>query len=206
MPQREIFYDFETNGLWSPLNQPIEVCMLICDGDKETKFSELIKAPYKLSNVIIEKTGITDELLAEHGKDLREVFRSIRKIIFEKKDTLLVGFFNRKFDDKFLNYNLQKFWEDEDGLENIVYPEEKSFDCAAYLKAELLSAKPHPEETAVQFEKRMLYTKCDKPHDLENALNHYEIKHDGVFHRAEPDTIKTKDIFRAIQKNGWRKK
>lgn len=202
MPQRRIFYDFETNGLWSPLNQPIEVCMVICDGDKETKFLELIKPPYKLSNIIIDKTGITDELLMEKGKDLKEVFRSIREIIFEKKDTLLVGFFNRKFDDKFLNYYLQKFWEQEDGLENIVFPEEKSFDCAAYFKAELLSATKHQEETIMQFEKRMLYTRCDKPHDLESALNHYQIKHDGVFHRAEPDATKTRDVFMAIQKYG----
>lgn len=206
MSQRQIFYDFETNGLWSPLNQPIEVCMLICDGEKETKFSALIKPPYKLSNIIIEKTGITDELLAEQGKEISEVFKSIREILFEKEDTKLIGWFNRKFDDKFLNYNLQKFWEAKDGIKNIVFDEGKVFDCAAYFKAEILDAKQQPDESIIQFEKRMLATRCEKPHTLKDALTYYAIEHDENFHRAEPDAIKTKEIYKAIQKNVSNKK
>ena len=206
MGQRLIFYDFETNGLWSPLNQPIEVCMLIRENGTETKFTKLIKPPYKLSNIIIEKTGITDELLAEQGIELSEAFRLIRGILFENPDTKLIGFFNRRFDDRFLNYYLQKYWERSDGIENIIFKENNIFDCAAYFKAELLGAKPHPEETVIQFEKRMVNARCEHAHTLTDAVNFYGIESDGKFHRAEPDAIKTRDIYDAIQHRATKSK
>lgn len=195
--KRIIIYDFETNGYWSPLNQPIEVYMKIIEsGKKERVFQSLIKTKYKLNSAIIQFTGITDELLAEQGRDISEVFRDIAQLLHEEPETLLVGFFNRKFDDKFLNYYLMKCWNDGwDKSWLLNWDENNIYDCAATFKADLMGLTKKEEETQAKFEHRCIYTACKHPHTLKNALEYYDIKHDGNFHRAGSDAEKTFLIF-----------
>jgi DNA polymerase III alpha subunit (gram-positive type) len=194
---RLIVLDFETNGGWSPLNQPIQVCMKIVDkGEKPVIFKSYIKCPTRLNSLIVQLTGITDEILAEQGRDIKEVFLDVAKILFEKENTCLIGFYIRKFDKKFLDYYLMKCWDPMWPANcKMQWSDEKVFDTAGRFKAELMGMRQKVDETRLEFEIRAAHCKCHFPHTLADALNYYGIKTNGKFHTADQDVDKTDKLF-----------
>lgn len=202
-PERVIVYDFESNGYFSYLNQPIEIYMKIMDKGKEPRiYHAYIKTKYKLNSAIIDKTGITDEILEEKGRDIKAVFKEVAEILFEVEDTLLVGFYSIKFDNKFLDSSLTSCWDDSwDKKLKLKWDSEKVYDCAAQLKAELMGWTKKPEETLVQFHRRCISAKCPHHHRLEDALAYYGIEHNGKFHSAGEDAEKTALIYAHQIKN-----
>lgn len=58
--------DLETSGLNPSENQIIEIGMAkVCDGEITETYSRLLNPKEKLSQRIVELTGITDEMVAE---------------------------------------------------------------------------------------------------------------------------------------------
>jgi len=196
---RIIIYDFETNGTWSPLNQPIQVCMKIMDkGEKPVVYKAYIKCPYRLNSTIIQLTGITDEILAKEGRDIKVVFREIAEILFEKPNTCLIGYNSRKFDGRFLDYYLAVAWEPTWPAHlQMKWDPAKVFDVIAQFKADLIGLRQKPDESLLEFEIRCANARCDKDHSLSDALVFYGIKHNGKFHTADQDVEKTEKVFKA---------
>ncbi len=93
--KRLFIYDFETNGLWHPCNQPIEVAIKLIEKDgEEINYHSYISCPRPLSPVITNLTGITDEILLKKGNPIEEVFKEINALLNKKgvgsKDTLVI--------------------------------------------------------------------------------------------------------------------
>lgn len=190
---RIITYDFESDGQWSPLNQPIEVYMLLADHRCRNTgaFHSFIKAPHRLNSLVLELTGITDEILEAEGREIKEVFQDISLILKEKQKTLLVGYGIRNFDNRFLNFYLMKF-----GLPQ--WNEEHCWDVYARFRADLFGLHQHDGESNAAFEKRCLNHRHagHVPLKLKDACEHYGIQHNGKFHRAQDDVEKVWEIFK----------
>ena len=75
--EQYIVIDVETNGLNPQADCIIEIGALhIVNGQVTGQFSSLVKTPSPLPSSIQELTGITDEMLDQEGKPLREVICS----------------------------------------------------------------------------------------------------------------------------------
>lgn len=94
--------DIETTGLNPVTDCIIEIgAIKVMDGIITERFSELIDPGIRLTEKIIELTGITDEML-EHGKDLETVLNDFYKF---SKDCTILGH-NVLFDYSFIKVGL----------------------------------------------------------------------------------------------------
>lgn len=194
--KRLFIYDFETNGLWYPLNQPIQIAIKIVYRGKTTTYNRYINCTRPLSSTITKLTGITDELLREKGIPIERVFKDINKLI-HKKNTLVIGHNILHFDNLFLNYYLGYFNYKQ--IKN-----NQCFDTQAHLKAELLGLSKRHNESMGEFHNRILFNRASGlKYKLTDACTKYNIKIpkkylklNKGFHNAEVDTEVTYRIFK----------
>lgn len=96
--------DVETTGINSEKDQIIEIAAIKMEGNEMIVFQELVKIEKGLQREISELTGITDEMLANDGKDIDVVLEEFLDFV---GNAILVGY-NVKFDISFLNAELKK--------------------------------------------------------------------------------------------------
>src|SRR5262249_40076937 len=93
--------DTETNGLNPDRHHIIEIAAVrVIDGVQQGSFGSLVKLPPRkhLKPRIVEKTGITRDMLAAEGRDISVVMHEF--LDFVGSDLLV--FYNAKFDVGFL--------------------------------------------------------------------------------------------------------
>lgn len=98
-----VFLDIETSGLDADHDQIIEIGAVRLSGEHETEFHRMIQADTHLSDIIINLTGITDEML----KDGTTLEASMQDLDLFIRDAVLIGY-NIAFDIKFLNKAFDK--------------------------------------------------------------------------------------------------
>lgn len=98
-----IVLDIETDGLDPQRNNIIEIAALKIEPDNYEEFHCLIQNDSKLSEKIVELTGITDLILADEGKDISEALVECINFIGELP---IVGY-NLIFDLDFINSKLR---------------------------------------------------------------------------------------------------
>lgn len=104
-PADYVVLDLETSGLREKLDEIIEVGMLkVTAGRIIGSYQALIHTKKPIPRPIEKLTGITNEMIAASGENLKEVLAKVESFI--GKDCL-VGH-NIAFDMKFLNHALQK--------------------------------------------------------------------------------------------------
>lgn len=210
--KRIVIYDFETDGLWNKLTQPIEVAVHIIEKNgKESDYHSLIKIRNntgkktfydKLPPLITSLTGITDELLQKEGREMKPVFKELNEI-FNKPNTLVVGYNIVTFDNTFLNYYLQLFRHKP--INN-----DYCFDVLGQWKATSLNIPRRGDDTIGKWHRRAIYTKNrlnDDKHTLEDAVKHYGVGRgeEQKFHRAKPDVESTtKILFKQLEQINYK--
>lgn len=104
-PADYVVLDLETSGLREKLDEIIEVGMLkVAAGRIIGSYQALIHTKKPIPRPIEKLTGITNEMLAASGENLKEVLAKVESFIGKN---CLVGH-NIAFDMKFLNHALQK--------------------------------------------------------------------------------------------------
>lgn len=99
-----IVIDVETTGINSEKDQIIEIAAIKLEGNEITVFQKLVKVGIGLQKEISDLTGITDEMLANDGKDIDVVLDEFLDFVGK---SILVGY-NIKFDISFLDAELKK--------------------------------------------------------------------------------------------------
>lgn len=99
-----VVIDVETTGINLEKDQIIEIAAIKMEGNEMIAFQELVKIEKGLQREISELTGITDEMLANDGKDVEVVLDEFLDFVGR---SILVGY-NVKFDIGFLNAELKK--------------------------------------------------------------------------------------------------
>lgn len=103
---KSLIYDLETNSLCTKTGYITEFGFILVDDDKViASRSTLFKIPVKLSNNIVELTGITDYMLAD--KKPFEAFAPYIKKLFESCDEI-IGHNIIGFDNKFLMSSFER--------------------------------------------------------------------------------------------------
>src|SRR5690606_23668844 len=103
LPERFIVADIETTGLHPSKHQIIEIgAIAVRNGSDREFFSTLVRkeGSPRLPRKIVEKTGITYEILETHGRPLPEAMNDFLDFI---GDDMLV-FYNAPFDTAFLTH------------------------------------------------------------------------------------------------------
>lgn len=105
-PQNYVILDLETSGLNAVNDEIIEIGMLkIRNNEIAESYSSLIKVKTPLKPIIVQLTGINDDLLSKDGRNLAEVLLEACDFI---GDDILLGH-NIAFDMGFVYQNLQKY-------------------------------------------------------------------------------------------------
>ena len=80
-PRSYVIYDFETTGLDTKTCDVIEIgAMKVVEGEVKEKKNWLIKIPYPVPEIIIEITGIKDDLLAKEGIEEEVAFKEFAQM------------------------------------------------------------------------------------------------------------------------------
>jgi DNA polymerase III alpha subunit (gram-positive type) len=188
--KRIIVYDFETNGLWNRLTQPIQVHFRIIEPDGRVWcWESYVSCQWKLPIEVVRLTGITDQLLRERGRPIEEVFRRIKDLLFEC-DFLLVGQNILRFDNHFLNYYLQKHFTNRYQVGR-----HQCFDTSAEFKATLLGLSCPDDMARGDWHHRVLYTRATGvSSNLEDACKYYGVQYRDA-HTAGGDVAMTHEVF-----------
>lgn len=185
-----VIYDFETNGLFDVLNQPIQVACKVIENGKETNYMRYIKCKWRLNGMITDMTGITDEILKEHGFEMKEVFLELKEMF---KDALIVGHNILKFDNKFYNHCMQITGI---SIQQCLFPNQ-CFDTAGQFKAELMKETRNEKLSIGDWHKKILSTRAEGVnYKLPDAAKYYGIKYEGLSHRANVDVDITYEVFK----------
>lgn len=189
--KRIFVYDFETTGLFTTGNQPIQVCAKVIEKDgKEINYNSYISYDRPLSITIEELTGITDAILAEKGRPIMDVMKEVAELVC-KPDTLLVGHNIITFDNHFLNrYLLQ--------LGRLKVEKTMCWDTYGCMKAELIKLERVPGESNGEYHARAISRNnqgfsCK----LTDACRYYGIERKADFHNAIADVDYTYRIYLA---------
>ena len=95
-----VVIDIETTGLDYAADQIIEIgAVSVKDGNVAAEFSVLLKTDVSIPKNITELTGITNEMLQEHGKDVAEALKDFKEFCGGSE---LVGHNIASFDMNFL--------------------------------------------------------------------------------------------------------
>lgn len=189
--KRIIIYDFETNGLWNRLTQPIQVHFRIIEPSGSVWSWEEYVACKWIPYDIVLMTGITVDLLRERGRPIEEVFKRIKDMLFEC-DSLLVGQNILRFDNHFLNYYLQKHFTNRWQVGR-----ERCFDTAAEFKAKLMGLTCPDGVVRGDWHHQVIYTRAKGiSSDLQSACSYYGVPYVGA-HTAGGDVEMTHKVFLA---------
>ncbi|MCL2522115.1 MAG: 3'-5' exonuclease [Erysipelotrichales bacterium] len=114
--KRLLVVDFETTGLDYRKDKIIEVGALCLNYKEdlkrfipETEYGELISISFPLPEIIINLTGITDQMLEEKGQPEEEMYQFFKETLTE--DTLMIAY-NLQFDLSFLITLMTKYDKD----------------------------------------------------------------------------------------------
>lgn len=110
--KKYVVIDIETTGIDSEKDDIIEIAAIKMEDNRKNIFQELIKIKKRIPKEISALTGITDEMLANSGKDISVVLNEFLDFV---GNATLIGY-NIKFDVSFLNTELTK--NDKDILAN----------------------------------------------------------------------------------------
>lgn len=117
-----IFYDFETTGLNPYTDQVIEIGAL---DNMNEKFSEFCNYDGRLSKKVTQLTGITDEILAQSGKDCKKVIANFVDYINTYSEicdnVVMIAHNNDGFDELFLRFHIQKYCKNKSLPKNIIF-------------------------------------------------------------------------------------
>lgn len=126
-----VVFDVETTGLSAVYDTIIELAAVkMHKGNVVDTFEAFINPNKPLSATIVSLTGITDAMLAEKGRDEKEVLLSFKAFT---KDCVLVAH-NAAFDMGFLNTSYKKL-----GIEEAVNPVIDTLELSRVLHPELKS-------------------------------------------------------------------
>lgn len=123
-----VVIDLETTGFNEYTDDVIEVGLVKFNGDtlKEIEsYGALIKTDKKLSQRIVELTGITQEMLINDGKDRQEVIKKVQDMC---RDCVIVAH-NVQFDFKFLEVQFElepTYYYDTLSIARVEYPHFKN--------------------------------------------------------------------------------
>lgn len=98
-----VVIDIETTGLDSGNDKIIEIGAIKITDNKTERYSSLVFQEEKLQKSIINLTGITDKMLREQGRDIKNVLTEFLEFI---GDLPIIGY-SVDFDIKFLNSALK---------------------------------------------------------------------------------------------------
>lgn len=129
-----IVIDIETDGLDPLQNNIIEIAAIRADPDNYAEFHCFIQNERKLSNEIIELTGITDQVLANEGQAVSEALVDFVDFIGELP---IVGY-NLLFDVDFINRKLRDI--DKANIKN------RKIDLMSLVKKEKMFLKSYKLE------------------------------------------------------------
>ena len=145
---RYIFYDFETSGL-NPYNDDIiEIGAIDNLGNK---FNVLIDINKKLSQKVVELTGITDNLLKKKGINFEDAIYQFKSFLdlhyndnnlYSINKVYMIAHNNDAFDKIFLNFSFKKLGLDINNinfidsyrLAQLVLPQNKYFSLKSLSK------------------------------------------------------------------------
>lgn len=196
MNKRLFIYDMETNGKWSPVNQPIEIAVKVIEKDgTETNYHQYIKCQTKIPKYITEINNITDDMLRKKGVLLGRAFEEVAELLF-KPDTLVIGHRILAFDNMFLNYYMKK---NKFGKE--IWNRD-CFDTAGQSKAEAMGTPNISGENWGEFHCRILRKMIRAiTYNLKISCERYGVNiEQGGFHSAQTDTEYTYRLFLAQYK------
>lgn len=165
---RYTIIDIETDGVDENTNDIIEIAALKVFADEVVEFSSLIKYNKKLPLNITKLTGITNDLLAEQGEDLKDSLINFLDFI---GDDILVGY-NINFDIKFLNNNLDKM-----GLSRL---NNKNYDLLKYVKNDNMFLDSYKLEHILKhydIDKNLIHRALDDTkimYELSKKLNNFQ--------------------------------
>lgn len=133
-----VVIDIETTGLDELNCEIIEIAAIKKLGNKVISFHRLIKGDFKVPQNIMVLTGISNELLSEHGTTLLE---SLTKFIEFVGELPLVGY-GVGFDIRVINAKLNKL-----GLKSLL---NQTYDLIRYVKKEKKYLSNYQLETVLQ--------------------------------------------------------
>ncbi len=214
--QEYIIFDTETTGLYAGKDQMIEIgAVKMKNGEIIDTFDELIACDRPLSEVIVNITNITDEMLK--GKDTEE---NVTKRFLEFIGDLPLIAHNAYFDISFMEsafnkYNLGKFENtviDTMALARTLYPDwsnHKLSTLVRNLKVEWDENKHHradydSEGTGKCFYKMLIFLEEEdvfKTTDIKNIIDHENIvKFAFPFHMniIAKNNIGLKNLFKIV--------
>lgn len=185
-----IVYDFETNGFWSPLNQPIQVCCKVYEENEcILTYTRYIKCKYPLNGLITSLTGITDDVLQNEGISLELAFFELKGIFERFSGYTIVGHNILRFDNRFFNYYMQYF------RHGIQIKNADCFDTMCHHRAVELIGDRFSGEGAIgdwhweYCEKRVAGCKLQEVGDF------WKLSVDGALHNAESDVELTYLVY-----------
>lgn len=170
---RMIFFDTETTGLNFKEDKIIELaCLVVEEGKVVRKFDRFIKQDKRLSEEIINLTGISEELLDTQG--IHESFVAVELFDLLTPNTLMIAH-NCQFDLNFIFELLCRHYDEEKILD--------LFSSMSWL------------DTLTVFKDRKGY-----PHRLENMVDYYKVGGDIQFHRAIDDALALSKCVQALNR------
>lgn len=132
-----VVIDIETDGLDESEDTIIEFGAVKFNGEIIREFSRLVCYQKKLSDSIVELTGITESILRDEGIPLDEAMEEFLNFI---GDDILVGY-GVDFDIRFINKTLERFKRPK--LDNLYY------DLMRYVKKEKMFLRDYKLETVL---------------------------------------------------------
>ena len=196
LTRRLVIYDFETTGLSPEKDRPIQAAVIVIEKDGTASAGScFIKAHKLLSDLIIQLTGITEDILTAEGLEYEDVMHEMAKIFrllepgttHRPSETTLIGHNSIKFDWEFMKaFVLGKYIRPDDL---------RMFDTAGHFKAELLNMQKPKLEGWSAFHRRVLDIRAKGvKFNLALACEHYGVQADGA-HRADADVLMTLGVF-----------
>lgn len=165
-----IYFDTETTGLLKPKMVPLEKqpyiidigCIVVVDGKVVERYSQLVKPPIEIDEVITKITKITNEEL-KNQPSFKDVYNELKRVF---ADTDYVVAHNAKFDIGMLKNELKRLGKEDD------FPMPKHVICTVEEFTPLFGKYPKLTEV---YKKVMGVTLDEKHRALSDANDLYTI-------------------------------
>lgn len=175
LPDSYLVLDIETNGFnYNPSNgTPPDVITQI--GYAAVQQRQLVandaflikRPPGTMTGEALEVTGITDELLQEHGRDPEEIYPKVLELIelYRSSGCMFMGHNFVGFDAHFIHHDFKRH-----GF-TCSFSINESIDTGSIFKAAQLGAQPSPFESLASFQMRIRNTRSRVKWRLEVAAD-----------------------------------
>ncbi len=197
-----IVWDLETTGFIAPPCKILEIgCFIVYESGTIEEKHWVLNNQCEIPEKIIEITGITKEIIEAEGRDPKECLMEFLPLFKESKMNITHN--GISFDIPFLtNFAADLLgWTEVQKTATKLLIESKSFDTAVRFKADKLGMSREPEETFIQFAKRVMSIRAyGIKYNLglcceESGVNMTDI----VQHRAMADVYLTNEIYKTVK-------